>query len=158
MKFQCFYVSATRWRFCKFIRNANNLWQHEALKGTNVHEMALCVTFGAPPFGTHFRLLTRCLRYARNHTLSGTHVPQTTLGVTFGARPRSIPRSLLGSLCGHLGHQGRPSTPEGFRPAIFWAANFAHRRRMKWPDDIGREAGNGRTRDGKKLTIFRACP
>ena len=91
--------------------------------------MTLCVTFGAPPFGTHFRLLTRCPRYARNHLLSGTHVPQTTLGVTFGARPRSIPRSPLGSLCGHLGRQGRPSAPEGFRPATFWAGNVAQRRR-----------------------------
>ena len=149
-----------------------------------MREMTLCVTFGAPPFGTHFRLLTRCPRCARNHMLSGTHVPQTTLGVTFGARPRSIPRSTLGSLCGHLGRQGRPSAPEGFRPATFWAGNVAQRRRpdltsthlgyiqafrrvsfvvgsamhMKWPDDIGREAGNGRTRDRKELNIFRACP
>ena len=29
---------------------------------------------------------------------------------------------------------------------------------MKWPDDIGREAGNGRTRNRKELNVFRACP
>ena len=60
MKFQCFYVNAIRWRFGKIIKNANNLSQHEALKGSDVHEMALCVTFGAPQFRTHFRFFMLC--------------------------------------------------------------------------------------------------
>ncbi len=29
---------------------------------------------------------------------------------------------------------------------------------MKRPDDIGREAGIGRTRNRKELKVFRACP
>ena len=29
---------------------------------------------------------------------------------------------------------------------------------MKWPDGIGREAGNGRTQNRKELIVFRACP
>ena len=113
MKFQCFYVSATRWRFCKIITNANNLSQHEMLKGTNVHEMTLCVTFGAPQFRTHFRFLTGCSEYAMIHMLSGTHVPQTALCVTFGARHRSIPLGLLDRTLGYLDPQGHPRTPNG---------------------------------------------
>ena len=87
--------------------------------------MTLCVTFGAPHFGTHVRLLTRCSNYAVIHITLGTHVPQTKLHVTFGARPRSIPLSLLDRLFGHLGRQGRPRTPERFRRATVWAANVA---------------------------------
>ena len=112
-EFQCFYVSATRWRFCKIIKNANNLSQHELLKGTNVHEMALCVTFGAPQFRTHFRFLTGCSEYAMIHMLSGTHVPQSTLRVTFGARHRSIPLGLLDRTLGYLDPQGHPGTLNG---------------------------------------------
>ena len=29
---------------------------------------------------------------------------------------------------------------------------------MKWPHGTGREAGIGRTRNGKELSAFRACP
>ena len=97
--------------------------QREALKDANVHETALGVTFGAPLFGTHFRLLTLCSEYAVIHVLSGTHVPQTALRVTFGARPRPIPSSLLDQLFGRLGRQGRPTTPERSRRATIWAPN-----------------------------------
>ena len=180
------YVNATRSRFREVIKNATNLSQHEALKGAHVHETSLCVTFGALRFGTHFRLLTRCSNYAVIHITLGTHVPQTKLYVTFGARPRSIPLSLLDRLFGHLGRQGRPRTPERFRRATVWvglptsprdalqtllrhARGYIETSRrvsfvgesamhMKWPDDIGREAGNGRTRNGKELSVFRACP
>ena len=112
MKFQCFYVSATLWRFCKIIKNAKNLSQHEMLKGTNVHEMTLRVTFGAPEFRSHFRFVTLCSKYTVILLVWRTHVRQTTLCVTFGARPCSIPLSLLDNLFGHLGRQGRPWPPE----------------------------------------------
>ena len=112
MEFHCFYVSATRWRFCKLIKNANNLSQHEVLKGTNVHEMTLCVTFGAPQFRTHFRFITLCLKHRVIYMVWRTHVRRTLLCVTFGARPCSIPLSSLDGLFGHLGRQGRPWPPE----------------------------------------------
>ena len=84
-----------------------------------------------------------------------------------------------------LGLQGRPRTPERGRPGTLWAANIAQEcppdltsaclrlhlnlqlgifsvgegaMHMKCPDDIGREAGIGRTRHGKELNVFRACP
>ena len=120
-----FYVDAARLCFGEVIKNATHLSQHEALKGAHVHEMALCVTFGALRFRTHFRLLTRCSNYAVILNTLGTHVPQTTLYVTFGARPRSIPLSLLDRLFGYLGSQGRPRTPEWFRRATVWPANVA---------------------------------
>ena len=123
MKFHCFYVSVTPWRFCKITSNANNLSQHEMLKGTNVHEMTLWVTSGAPQFRTHFRFLTGCSEYAMIHTLSGTHVSQTILCVTFGARHRSIPLGLLVHTLGHLDPQGHPRTPERLRLATIWAGN-----------------------------------
>ena len=125
VKFQCFYVSVTRWRFCKIIKHANNLSQHEMLKGANVHEMTLCVTFGAPQFVAHFRFLTGGSEYAMIHMLSGTHVPQTTLCVTFGARHRSIPLGLLVRTLGPLDPQGHPGTPERLRLATIWAGNVA---------------------------------
>ena len=40
--------------FTKIQKVANNLLQHEMLKGTNVHEMTLCVTFGALSSGRIF--------------------------------------------------------------------------------------------------------
>ena len=112
MKYQCFYVSTTRCRFGKVIKNATNVSQHEALKSANVHEMTLCVTFFAPRFRTDFRSVTTSQKYTVIHMLWGTHVRQTTLCVTFGARPRSIPSVVLDNLFGHLGRQGRPRPPE----------------------------------------------
>ena len=117
--------------------------------------------------------------------LLGTHVPQTTLGVTFGARLRSIPLGLLDRPLGHFDPKaahglrngsiwrpfGPPTSPRdalqtlpgharGFiftsSPRIYSVGEGAMH--MKSPDDIGREAGMGRTRNGEELTIFRACP
>ena len=125
IKFQCFYVSATRWRFCKLIKNANNLSQHEVLKGTNVHEMTLRVTFGAPQFRTRFRFITLCLKYTVIHMVWRTHVRRTPLCVAFGARGRSILLGLLDHFLGHLDHQDGPGTPERPCLASVWAANGA---------------------------------
>ena len=108
--FYLFYVNSVRRLFGEVIKNATNMSQHHALKGANVHEMTLCVTFFAPHFRTEFRFFIASHKYTVIHMLWGTHVRQTTLCVTFGARPRSIPLSLLDDLCGHLGRQGRPRT------------------------------------------------
>ena len=112
MKFQCFYVITIWWRFNKIIKHANNLSQHEALKGAYVHEMTLCVTFLAPHFRTHVCCFIRCSKYTVIHMLPRTHVPQMAVCVTFRARLRSIPLGLSGRLFGHLGSQGRPRPPE----------------------------------------------
>ena len=112
MKFQCFYVSTIWWRFNKIIKHANNLSQHEALKGAYVHEMPLCVTFLAPHVRTHFRIFIRCSKYTVILMLPRTHVRRMTLCVTFRARLRSIPLGLSDRLFGHLGRQGRPRPPE----------------------------------------------
>ena len=147
--------------------------------------MALCVTFGALRCGPCFRLLTRCSNYAVIHITLGTHVPQTTLCVRFGARHRSIPLGLLDRPLGHFDPKaahglrngsiwrpfGPPTSPKDAlqtlpghacvfiltsSPGIFSVGGGAMH--MKCPDDIGREAGIGRTRHGKELNVFRACP
>ena len=123
--FQCFYVSATRLQFCEVTKKVHALLRHDALEGAHVHEMTLCVTFGAPPFGERFRLFTRCLKYVVFHMVSGTHVRRTTLCVTFGARGRSILLGLLDHFLGHLDHQDGPGTPERPCLASVWAANGA---------------------------------
>ena len=125
LQFQCSYVCTIWKRFTKIIKHANNLSQHEALKGAYVHEIALCVTFLAPHVRTHFRIFIKCSKYTIIRMLPRTHVPRMTVCVTFRARLRSIPLSLLDRLFGHLGRQGRPRTPERFRRATVWAANVA---------------------------------
>ena len=155
------------------------------LSGTHVPQNTLCVTFGAPQFRTHFRFLTGCSEYAMIHMLSSTHVPQSTLRVTFSARHRSIPLGLLDRPLGHFDPKaahglrngsiwrpfGPPTTPRdalqtlpghacGFiltsSPGIYSVGEGAVH--MKCPDDIGREAGIGRTRNRNELSVFRACP
>ena len=184
MVFQCFYVRAIRCCFGKVANNSTTMSQHEALKGAHVHEMTLCVTFGAPHFRTHFRFFTVCPKSTVIHMLLGTHVPQTALCVTFGARLRSVPLGLLDSLLAARAAKaaqglrngsgwvpfGPPTSPrDALRTLLRHARNCSQTSRrvssvggsamhMKWPDGIGREAGIGRTRSGDELKIFRACP
>ena len=114
-----------------------------------------------------------------------THAPQTALGVTFGARLRSIPLGLLDRRLGHFDPKaahgpkygsiwrffGPPMSPKdalqtllGHACGFIWTSSpgissvsggVMH---MKCPDDIGREAGIGRTEHRKELNVFRACP
>ena len=130
-----FYVNANRCRFDKVIKNATASSQQQALHDAPVRQAALCVTFGAPGRGTTFRLLTRHSGYAMISLTLSAPVPLTTLGVAFGARPKSIPMSTgeVASVGGSAKH-------------------------VKRPDDVGREAGIGRTRSRDELKIFRACP
>jgi len=182
--FSLFYINATRRRVGVVTKNATDLSQHEALKGADVPKMTLCVTYGAPRVGTHFRLLTRCSEYAVIPMLLGTHVPQPTVCVTFSAPRRSIPASLLDRLLAAWAAKaaqglrigsfwrpfGQPRSPrDALRTLLRHARGYIRTSgrvssvggsamHMKWPDDIGREAGIGRTRNRKELTIFRACP
>ncbi len=121
MKFHCFYVSATRWRFCKLIKNANNLLQHEALKGTNVHEMTLCVTFGAPQFRTHVRFFVeRSKKYVFWHACP----PEHTVRNVWRASPFDSVRP-LGPHPWALGPPRPPRDSKRFRLATIWAGNVA---------------------------------
>ena len=134
-EFLMFYVNANRCRFDKVIKNATDLCQQQALLDAPVRQTTLCVTFGAPCRGTTFRLLTRHSGYVMISLTLSAPVPLTTMGVAFGARPKSIPMSPgeVASVGGSAKH-------------------------VKRPDDVGREAGIGRTRDRKEPTIFRVCP
>ena len=133
--FSMLYVSANRCRFDKIRKNGTDLSQHQAPHDASARQTALCVTYGAPCRGTTFRLLTRCSEYAMISLTLSAPVPLTAVGVAFGARPNSIPRSTgeVASVGGSAMH-------------------------VKRPDDVGREAGIGRTRNRKEPTIFRACP
>jgi len=118
----------------------------------------------------------------------GTFVRQTTVSVAFGKRRRSIQVGLLDRILDHSKHASRPRTPKrhrngsaerrfGVPPSprdairtLLWHARGyiqtssqissvgGSAMHMKLPDDRGREAGIGRTRNREELTLFRACP
>ena len=188
MFLQCFYNSANQFKLVEITNHTAHLSQHETLKGAHVRQVTLCVAFGALLCGTNFSVLRRCSKYYTIRMLLGTLVRQPTPSVTFGKRRRSIPVALLDSILDHSGHASRPRTPKRHRNGsaelrfgappsprdairtLLWHArcyiqtsnqissvggSAVH---MKWPDDIGREAGIGRTRNREELTLFRACP
>ena len=95
MNFQCFHVDVSRLHFREVEKIAAILTQHDALRGSYVSEMSVCVTCGAPCYGTTFRVLTRCSEYTTISLTSGALVSETTLCVTFSARRRSPPMRLL---------------------------------------------------------------
>ena len=134
-EFSMFYVNANRCRFDKVIKNATDLCQQQALLDAPVRQATLCVTFGAPCRGTTFHLLTGRSYYVMISLALSAPVPLATMGVAFGARPNSIPMSTgeVASVGGSAKH-------------------------VKRPDDVGREAGDARTRSRDELKIFRACP
>ena len=182
--FQRFYVSTIQYGFCKVTSKLRNMSEFVALQGAHVHGNTLCVTFGASHFRTNFRSFTLCSKYIVIPVVLGTHVLRTTLCVTFGARPRPLPAVPLERLFGQLGAKttqglrngsarrpfGPPMSPTNvLRTLLRHARSYIRTSRratsvvgsamhMKWPDDIGREAGIGRTQNWKELTIFRACP
>ena len=95
MNCEGFHVNASRFDFGEVTKLATVLSQHVALSGAYVHEMTLCVTFGAPCSGTTFRVLTRFSKYITISLTSGALVSETIVCVTFGARCRSPPGRLL---------------------------------------------------------------
>ena len=111
--------------------------------------------------------------------LSEMHVLQSIVCVTFRARGRSL---RLGTLKGPSttslatwGQPGSPMASEGFLWVSVWVCILflypsnciltsyralsvgGSAMHMKCPDDIGREAGIGRSQDWKELKLFRAC-
>ena len=108
--------------------------------------MTLWVTSGAPHSKTHFRLLIVSSKYIVITMLLETHTPQTSVCVTFGARLRSILLGILDHLLGQLESQDRSRT-SGRVTSVGGSAMH-----MKIPEDIGREAGIGRTQNRKELS------
>ena len=98
MGFQCFHVNVSRRRFGDAPKLAAISSRHDALGGAYVHEIALCVTFGAPCSGTTFRVLVLRSTYTAISNTLGTLVSETTLCVTFSARRRSPPMRLFDRL------------------------------------------------------------
>ena len=118
--------------------------------------------------------------YALGHTCPSGHTVRNVFRASpFGSAER------LGQVCGRPVRQGRPKTPERVRLGTVWAAKVPEgcppdltsacprlrpnlrfaipsvggsAMHMERPDDIGREAGIGRTQDGKEPNDFRACP
>ena len=120
--------------------------QHDSLKGAYGHEMTLWVTSGAPHSKTHFRVLIVSSKYTGITVFLETHVPQTLVCATFGPRLRSIPLGILDHLLDEFGSQDRPRT-SGRVTSVGGSAMH-----MKIPEDIGREAGIGRTQNRKELS------
>ena len=184
MCFQCFYVSATRLQFCEVTKKVHALLRHDALEGVHVHEMTLCVTFGAPPLRRTFSPLYSMLQICCvSHGLGHACPPDHTVRNVLCARPFDSVGP-LGPLPGPLGPPRRSWDSGAAPPGAGWASKLSqddfrtllrHARdyiqtsgrvssvdgsamHMKWPDGIGREAGIGRTRRGQELRVFRACP
>ena len=139
MFFACFYIRATRRHFGGVRKSATDLLQHEALKDAHVRQTPLCVTFGARRPSVPPTLSDRLLDDSGAKTAQGLRNGSAW-------RPFGLPMSPRDALRTILWHAGRASSVGG---------SAMH---MKWPDDIGREAGIGRTRNWKELSIFRACP
>ena len=135
MNFQCFELMLVEVALTRLTKNATDLSQQQALHDAPVRQTTLRVTFGAPCRRTTFRILIGRSKYVMISLTLSAPVPLTTVGVAFGARPNSIPMSTgkVASVGGSAKH-------------------------VKRPDDVGREAGIGRTRSWNELNIFRACP
>ena len=82
MVFKHFYVNMNRCRLGQATQHATSSCQHDALMGVHVHEMTLCVTFGAPNFRNHLRSVLLCSRYRRlgkkRRLLTGNPSPAPT--------------------------------------------------------------------------------
>ena len=120
--------------------------QHDSRKGVHVREITLWVKSGALHSKTFFRFLSVSSTYTIITLLLETHIPQISLCATFGARLRSIPLGILDHLLGQLESQDRSRT-SGRVTSVGGSAMH-----MKIPDDIGREAGIGRTQNRKELS------
>ena len=113
MVFQHLYASTNRCRLGQATQHATGFCQHDALMGAHVHEMALCVTFGARHFPDYFRFIMLCSKYIVICMVSETRVLQTTLCVTFGARLCSVPWGHLDRLVAAPAARNAQETPNG---------------------------------------------
>ena len=139
-----------RRRCVKVTSHSTNMSEHVALQGAHVSETTLCVTFGAPHVRTHFRCL--CTSWPDLWASTPPRQPND---------PRTSPSGhLLGNKPPHQCHphltSGHFLTHPDLRFAVSSVGGSAMH--MERPDDVGREAGIGRTRNRKEPTIFRARP
>ena len=123
--------------------------QNTAMRGvwcTRVSRTSVCVAFGARSrchhVGPHRPNEKRNLK--RQHTVIEAHLLRPN-------RPSPRPTSIIN----HPSHgqQQQSSQRSGRKCSVGGRAMH-----MEWPDGIGREAGNGKTRHVKELSLFRACP
>ena len=149
-----------------FAKSATRHRQHDALKCAYVQKVSVCVTFGAPRFGTENRSFSICSKYV---TFSITFCPpalQNTMCVTYGAPRRSPPSRLWGgpltTWAAKPGQESRSTPPRRYsgRP---WPPRRVPRdllgparernqtshgvssvvgcaMHMKWPDGTGRDS------------------
>ena len=139
-----------RRRCVKVTNHSTNMSEHVALQGAHVSQTTLCVTFGAPHVRTHFRCL--CTSWPDLWASTPPRQPND---------PRTNPSGhLLGN---QLPQQCHPHPTSGHflqHPDLRFAVSSVggSAMHMERPDDVGWEAGIGRTLDRKEPTIFRACP
>ena len=139
-----------RRRCVKVTNHSTNMSEHVALQGAHAPQTALCVTFGAPHVRTHFRCL--CTSWPDLWASTPPRQPND---------PRTSPS---GHLLGNQLHQQcgpHPASGQFLQhpnPRFVVSSVGGGAMHMKRPDDVGREAGIGRTRNRKEPTIFRACP
>ena len=130
--------------------NLTNMSKHVALQVAHVHQTTLCVTFGAPHVRTHFRCL--CTSWPDLWASTPPRQPND---------PRTSPSGhLLGN---QLPHQCHPHPTSGHflqHPNLRFAVSSVggSAMHMERPDDVGREAGIGRTLNGDELKVFPGLP
>ena len=116
---------------------------------TRVSRTSVCVAFGARVLAaTPLGLLSCTVRApsepSSDHTIIEAHLLRPS-------RPSPRPTSIINN---PAHGQQQPSTRRSGRICSV-GGRAMH---MKWPDGIGREAGSGKTRHVKELSLFRACP
>ena len=85
MFFQCFHVNTVGWQFWSFVKFTRRHRPHDALQCAHVPNLSVCVTFGAPRFGTQNRFFCEFSKYVLFSITFCAHALQTTVSVTFWA-------------------------------------------------------------------------
>ena len=140
MLFKCFHVNTCRSHFSTFAKSATRHRQHDALKGAHLQKVSVCVTFGAPRFGTKNRSFSICSKYVTFSMTFCPHVLQTTVCVAPRGRRRSAPSRLCGGILVAVAARSRPKCQDepalpGFEPprpprSTSRARNAPHNRAM----------------------------
>ena len=120
--FQCFHVNTLECHFSTFANFTTRHGQHDALQCAHVQNISLCVTFGAPRFGTKNRSFCECSKYVTFSLIICAHVLQTTVCVASRARRCSAPSRCLGGILAALAAKSRPNFLDepalsGFEPS-----------------------------------------